>query len=63
MNKKETAKEFIIRLKSLSDPNITNKKTIQAFGERLKKKVWPKIGKQDILWAKSAGRAFIKIIS
>ena len=61
MKHKETAKEFIDRLRSMPNLNLTEK-NIREFGLRIKEKTWPEIRKQDILWAKSADRAFTKII-
>lgn len=60
--KKETAKEFITRLKSLSNLDISDAKVITNFGSRLKKVIYPEIEKQNSLQAKSISRAFTKVV-
>ena len=62
MDKKETAEEFIARLRSLPDPDLTDKKTVGEFIERLDRAVRPEIEKQDRLQAKSLSRAFTKVV-
>ncbi len=62
MSKKETAKDFIKRLKSLPDPDLTDKRTVVEFGNRLGVAVRPEIEKQDRLQARSLSRAFTKVV-
>jgi hypothetical protein len=62
VNRKESAKEFIARLKSLPDPNLRDKKTIREFCERIDKVVRPEIEKQDRLKAKSLSAAITKVV-
>ena len=62
MAKRETAKEFILRLKSIPNPDLTKKETICAFGKRLQEAIRPEIEKQDRLQAKSLSRSFTKVV-
>ena len=63
MKNKETAKEFINRLRSMPNADLTDKEIIKEFGKRIQTRVWPEIRKQDVLWAKSAGRAFTMVVT
>ena len=62
MSKKETAEEFVARLKALPDPDLSEKETVRAFSERLDKRVRPEIEKQDRLQANSLSRAFSMVV-
>lgn len=62
MSNKESAKEFIARIKSLPDPDLCDKKTVREFCERLDKVVRPEIKKQDQLKAKSLSAAITKVV-
>lgn len=59
---KETAKEFITRLKALPDPDLTDPKTVGDFAARLKKTTRPEIEKQSKLDAENIGRAFVYVV-
>lgn len=62
MKKKETAKDFIERLKALPNPDLTDKATVFEFGNRLGAAIHPEIEKQDRLQARSLSRAFTKVV-
>jgi len=59
---KETAKEFIARLKRLPDLDSTDKKTVVEFGNRIAIATEPFIKEQESLQKKSLGRAFTKVV-
>ena len=62
MSTRETAKDFIARLKSLPNPDLTDKKTVVEFGNRLDVAIRSEIERQDRLQAKSLSRAFTKVV-
>lgn len=62
MNKKETTVEFIARIKSLPKLDITDKKTMVEFGNRIAEATDPEIRELEILQKKSLGRAFTMVV-
>lgn len=62
MSRRETAKDFIERIKSLPKPDLTDKRTMVEFGNRIDLAVRPEIERQDRLQARSLSRAFTKVV-
>lgn len=62
MKKRETTAEFIKRIEALPMPDLTDKKTVTAFGNRMAEANRQHIREQDSLQKKSLGRAFTKVV-
>lgn len=62
MAERETAEEFIDRLKALPDPDTNDPKVMEAFVERLDSRARPEIEEEIKRWKKSAGRAFTMVV-
>ncbi|MFH0819526.1 MAG: hypothetical protein V1892_00675 [bacterium] len=59
---KETAEEFIARLKTLPDLDLTDPKTVGDFAARFEETTRPEIEKQSKLDAENIGRAFVYVV-
>ena len=60
--KGETAEEFIKRLMSMPNPDLTDPKTARDFGNRIAAASEKEIREQESLQKKSLGRAFTKVV-
>lgn len=62
MNGKETAKEFIKRIKSLPNPDLTDPTESARFNARIEEKLHPVFEEMDQESARNLGRAFKRAI-
>jgi hypothetical protein len=62
MIKGEAAKDFIARLKSMPDLDLTDRKTAIEFGNRVDIRTRPEIERQDRLQARSLAGVFTKVV-